>query len=251
MPTLVLMRHGATIWGEENRFAGWADTPLSAKGLDEARAAAKSMKRQVPKFDLYLTSRLTRAQQTLDAVVEELGMSRLGAKRDWRLNERHYGALQGETRGRMTSRFGNRQVVAWRRAYDAVPPLLETNDARWREQLDRLSDVDVDDQPRGESLGQAVARTAPSWFATVAPALAQGQNVLVVAHTSSIRGLVKNLEDLNDAQAAAFRIATAVPRIYALDDSLRVLSRIDLSAGMGSQFRAWANRYKPRRLGWV
>jgi 2,3-bisphosphoglycerate-dependent phosphoglycerate mutase len=251
MPTLVLMRHGATIWGEENRFAGWGDTPLSAKGVEEARAAARSMKRHGLHFDRHFTSRLTRAQQTLDAVTAELGISARGVETDWRLNERHYGALQGETRSDMINRFGNRQVVAWRRSYDATPPLLEPDDPRLAEQFARLPDLAQSQHPRGESLGEAVARTAPCWFSTVAPALAQGQNVLVVAHTSSIRGLVKSIESLDDEEAAAFRIATAVPRIYEFDGALKVMSCADLTDGVGAQLRAWTNRLKPRGLGWI
>jgi 2,3-bisphosphoglycerate-dependent phosphoglycerate mutase len=245
------MRHGATIWGEENRFAGWGDTPLSPKGVEEAHAAARSMKRHGLHFDRYLTSRLLRAQQTLDAVAAELGPIARGIEMDWRLNERHYGALQGETRSNMIACHGNRQVVAWRRSYDATPPLLDRDDPRMIEQLARLPEVPIAQHPRGESLGQAVARTAPYWFSTVAPALAAGENVLVVAHTSSIRGLAKEIEGLEDAEAAAFRIATAVPRIYAFDNAMRVKSSTDLTEGMGAQLRAWTNRYKPRGLGWI
>lgn len=249
MPTLVLMRHGATVWGEENRFAGWADTPLSLTGLAEAERAAQTLRRTGLVFDLCLTSRLLRAEQSLAAVQAMLRLPDEAIARDWRLNERHYGALQGELRAATIERFGNAQVVAWRRSYDVRPPLLDHDDARWHEQLARLADVPERLQPRGESLGNAVERVTPVWSDTIVPALTAGKRVLVVAHTSSIRALARAIEGLDDEASAAFRIATAIPRRYELDADLRVVGRTDLSEGAKARLRYWTNRLKPRRLG--
>jgi 2,3-bisphosphoglycerate-dependent phosphoglycerate mutase len=251
MPILVVMRHGATRWSQENRFAGWADAALSEKGLEEAHKAAKTLKKAEISFDLCLTSLLSRASRTLDIAARELGIAEEKVKRDWRLNERHYGAHQGETRGAMISRYGNAQVVQWRRAYDEVPPLLEDGDPRWTEQLNRLKQVPLDRQPRAESLRQAAERVAPSWHDVMLPALKAGGNLLVVAHTSALRGLARVIEHLSDEQCEAFRIATAIPRLYVLGDDLRVQEKADLNEGLGSSLRYWGNRLKPRGLGWA
>jgi 2,3-bisphosphoglycerate-dependent phosphoglycerate mutase len=245
------MRHGATTWSQENRFAGWADASLSPKGLEEARKAAKSLKKAEISFDICFTSLLSRASQTLDAVTAELGIAQERVKRDWRLNERHYGALQGEPRSAMIQRYGNAQVVQWRRAYDEAPPLLGDGDPRWLEQLDRLKQVPLASQPRSESLRAAAERVAPVWDELMAPALKDGRNLLVVAHTSAIRGLARVIEQLTDEQCEAFRIATAIPRVYALGNDLKIQEKADLNEGLGSSLRYWSNRLKPRGLGWA
>jgi 2,3-bisphosphoglycerate-dependent phosphoglycerate mutase len=245
------MRHGATVWGEENRFAGWADTPLSASGLAAAERAAVTLAKAGFEFDLCLTSRLTRAEQTLAAIRVKLSLPDPMICRDWRLNERHYGSLQGKTRTAMIERFGNAQIVEWRRSYEARPPLLEPEDPRWLEQLARLPDLPLQHQPAGESLGDAVERVSPVWAEVIAPALRADKCVLVVAHTSSIRAIVRAIEGLDDARSASFRIATAIPRCYELSRSLSVVGTTDLSDGMESRLRYWANRLKPRRLGGV
>ena len=249
MPTLVLMRHGSTVWGRENRFAGWADTPLSASGLAAAERSAAALESAGFVFDLCLTSRLTRAEQTLAAIQARLRLPDTVIRHDWRLNERHYGGLQGETRTAMIEQYGNAQVVEWRRSYDARPPQLETQDPRWREQLARLPNIPEQLQPRGESLRDAVERVTPVWSELIVPALKVEKTVLVVAHTSSIRAIARSIEGLDDAQSAAFRIATAIPRCYELDGDLAVVERTGLSRGVGSHLRYWSNRLKPRWLG--
>jgi 2,3-bisphosphoglycerate-dependent phosphoglycerate mutase len=251
MPTLVLMRHGATLWGQENRFAGWADTPLSDTGVKEAQGAAQTLAKAGLAFDICFTSSLKRARQTLEIVAGSKGPPIGNIISDWRLNERHYGALQGETREAMIERYGNQQVVAWRRSYAAVPPPLSEDDPRWQEQLNRLPDIPVDDQPRSESMAMAALRVEPIWHTQMAPELKAGKQLLVVAHTSSIRGLARVIEGLDDQQAADFRIATAIPLIYLLDEDLKIVRRTDLNDGMVSNLRYWANRLKPRRLGWI
>jgi 2,3-bisphosphoglycerate-dependent phosphoglycerate mutase len=251
MQTLVLMRHGATLWGQENRFAGWADTPLSDVGVKEAQEAAQTLAKAGIAFDISFTSSLKRAQQTLDIVAKSKETSIRNIISDWRLNERHYGALQGETREAMVERYGNQQVVGWRRSYAAVPPPLTGDDPRWQEQLRRLPDISIDDQPKSESMAMAALRVEPVWRTRMAPELRAGKRLLVVAHTSSIRGLARVIEGLNDEAAADFRIATAIPLVYLLDDDLKLIKRTDLNDGVVSNLRYWINRLKPRRLGWI
>ena len=251
MPTLVLLRHGTTVWSEENRFAGWADTPLSAGGMAEARSAGEVLAEAGFGFDLFVTSRLLRAQQTLDIALECLKVPNPVIEKDWRLNERHYGALQGERRINMVERYGNERVAAWRRDYHASPPLLEDNDPRWLEQIARLPDVPAALQPRGESMAAAAERVAPVWHERIAPALRAGRSVLVVAHTSAIRGIARVLEGLDDEACAAFRIATAVPRVYELDNTLALRGKSDLTSNASAAFRYWVNRLKPGWVGWI
>ena len=245
------MRHGATLWGQENRFAGWADTPLSDTGVKEAEDAARTLAKSGLAFDICFTSLLKRARRTLEIVIDSKGPPVRNIISDWRLNERHYGALQGETREAMIERYGNQQVVAWRRSYAAVPPPLSENDPRWQEQLQRLPNISVEDQPRSESMAMAAARVEPVWHTRMVPELKTGKQLLVVAHTSSIRGLARVIEGLSDEEAADFRIATAIPLIYLLDDDLKIISRTDLNDGVVSNLRYWVNRRKPRRFGWI
>jgi 2,3-bisphosphoglycerate-dependent phosphoglycerate mutase len=251
MPTLFLIRHGATQWAEENRFAGWGDTPLSARGHREAVFVAQSLKKSRYSFDICFTSQLTRARQTMAAIAQELSLPEHALKYDWRLNERHYGALQGEPRTAMIKKHGNAKIVEWRRTYHGQPPQLEDNDPRWEEQLQRLSEIPILQHPRSESMAQAVERVNPLWIDEIAPALKAGKNLLVVAHTSSIRGLVRHIEGLDDAQCAAFRISTAVPRQYELDDNLAPLEVRDLTHGVKAKIRYWVNRQKPGWLGGI
>lgn len=251
MPTLVLLRHGTTVLSEESRFAGWADTPLSAAGMAEARAAGRVLATAGFRFDFAATSRLVRAQQTLDIALGEMKSPEPVILRDWRLNERHYGALQGERRIAMVERYGNEQVALWRRDFNAVPPLLEDDDPRFLEQVSRLPDIPDASQPRSESMKAAAERVAPVWHEHIAPALKAGRSTLVVAHTSAIRGIARVIEGLDDEACGSFRIATAVPRVYQLDGALAVRSKSDLTGNAGSVFRYWMNRLKPGWVGWI
>ena len=251
MPTLVLLRHGTTVLSEETRFAGWADTPLSTAGMAEARAAGRVLAAAGFRFDLIATSRLIRALQTLDLVLGEMKTKDPVVVKDWRLNERHYGALQGESRIAMVERHGNEQVALWRRDYSTVPPLLEDSDPRFLEQAARLPDIPDALQPRSESMKAAAERVAPVWHEHIAPALKADRNVLVVAHTSAIRGIARVLESLDDSACASFRIATAVPRVYDLDNALAIQGKSDLTSNVGAAFRYWINRLKPGWVGWI
>jgi 2,3-bisphosphoglycerate-dependent phosphoglycerate mutase len=251
MPELVLMRHGATVWGQENKFAGWGDTALNPAGVQEAEAAGKALLRSGLVFDAVVTSRLLRAQQTVNAVLREMSASDLAVLADWRLNERHYGALQGNSRSSMINHYGNLQVVAWRRSYHSVPPELTDDDPRWLEQLQRLPDVPIYAHPRSESMAMAAQRSQSVWHSKIAPQLRDGKRLLVVAHTSSLRGLSKVIHGLDDTAAEEFRIATAIPRHYSFDAALNLVEYRDIQSGAKSKLRMWVNRIKPKGWGFA
>ncbi|NIA71503.1 2,3-bisphosphoglycerate-dependent phosphoglycerate mutase [Pelagibius litoralis] len=252
MPTLVLVRHGKTEWSSQNRFAGWADAPLSMAGRREAQAAGRLVAAMGLRFDLCATSYLERASETLELVLQIINQPSISTVHTWRLNERHYGALQGENRAKMALRYGNQQVARWRRSFDAEPPPLGDNDPRLPCKDPLYAGIDSHLLPRSESLQQASARVAPWWHDTLAPRLSDGQNALVTAHTSSIRGLARQIEGLDDATAAAFRIATATPLVYRLDDSLKVLEKRELTAGWRGRLRQLLNRHKPGKgISWI
>ena len=252
MPTLVLVRHGKTEWSKQNRFAGWADAPLSAEGRREARAAGRLVAGLDLAFGVCATSCLSRAADSLAVMLQAIGRPELPVTRSWRLNERHYGILQGENRAKMAIRHGNQQLGRWRRDFTAAPPPLPDGDPRLPCQDPLYAGIDRALLPRSESLEQASERVAPWWRETLAPSLRDGADALVVAHTSSIRGLVRQIESLNDSSAAAFRIATATPLVYRLDRSLEVLDKREITAGWGGRLRQLVNRHKPgTRISWI
>ena len=252
MPRLVLLRHGKTEWSSQNRFAGWADAPLSEAGRKEARAAGETMATTGLQFDHCCTSYLSRAVETLEIVLGVMGLGGLPVERTWRLNERHYGGLQGNNRAKMALKYGNEQVAQWRRSFAAEPPALPDDDPRLPALDPLYAGIDPALLPRSESLEQAAERVAPWWRESLAPRLRLDQSVLVVAHTSSIRGLVRQIEALDDEAAAAFRIATAVPLVYQLSDGLEVLEKQELIAGWSGRLRHFLNKRKPgRRISWI
>lgn len=252
MSTLVLVRHGKTEWSSQNRFAGWADAPLSAAGRQEAQGAGRVLCGAGHRFDRAYTSYLSRATETLDIILDELGRPAVPVERSWRLNERHYGALQGHNRAKMALQYGNDSVAQWRRSFTAEPPALAEDDPR-SPALDPLyAGIDPALLPRTESLEQAAARVAVWWRDSLAPTLSGDCQVLVVAHTSSIRGLVREIEGLGDEESAGFRIATALPLVYTLDDALRVVGRDELADGWSSRMRRFINKHKPgTRISWI
>jgi len=252
MSTLVLIRHGKTEWSSQNRFAGWADAPLSASGMQEARGAARSLAAAGYSFDFCCTSYLSRAAKTLEIILEEMQQTEVPVLRSWRLNERHYGTLQGFNRAKMALQYGNDQIAQWRRSFSAVPPALPDDDSRLPTFDPLYAEVDPALLPRSESLEQAAERVAPWWHETLAPRLRQGQQGLVVAHTSSIRGLVREIEGLDGEEAASFRIATALPLVYAFDDDLKVVDKQELAEGWTSRVRQFLNKHKPgTRISWI
>ena len=218
MHKLVLLRHGESDWNRDNRFTGWTDVDLSARGVEEARAAGRLLKSGGWAFDLAFTSVLKRAIRTLHLALEELDQLWLPVQKDWRLNERHYGALQGLNKSEMAAKFGEAQVLAWRRSYDTPPPALEAGDERYEARDPRYRGVAV---PRTECLKDTVARVIPCWNELVAPAVRAGRRVLVAAHGNSLRALIKHLDGVSDADIVALNVPTGVPLVYELDAALR------------------------------
>jgi 2,3-bisphosphoglycerate-dependent phosphoglycerate mutase len=221
MKKLVLLRHGESTWNQENRFTGWTDVGLTEKGLAEAEAAGRLLKQEGYEFDVAFTSVLRRAIKTLWTVLEEMDRMWIPIHHSWRLNERHYGALQGLNKAETAARFGDAQVKTWRRAYDVAPPALADDDPRLERGDPRYADLDAAAFPRTECLKDTVARFLPYWHATIAPAIRTGQRVVIAAHGNSLRALVKCLDDISDSDIVALNIPTGQPLVYELDDQLR------------------------------
>ncbi len=218
MHKLVLLRHGESDWNRENRFTGWTDVDLSQKGVEEARAAGRLMKSGGYAFDLAFTSLLKRAIRTLWLALDELDRMWVPEVKDWRLNERHYGALQGLSKSEMAAKFGEQQVLAWRRSYDTPPPALAPEDPRSEARDPRYAGIAV---PRTECLKDTVARVVPYWEQAIAPQVRAGKRVLVAAHGNSLRALVKHLDAVSDADIVDLNIPTGIPLVYELDDELK------------------------------
>ena len=215
---LVLLRHGESQWNRENRFTGWTDVDLSEAGVAEARAAGRLLRAQGYDFDLAFTSVLKRAIRTLWIALEELDRMWLPVEKSWRLNERHYGALQGLNKAEIAAQYGERQVLAWRRSYDVPPPALSRDDPRFEAKDPRYAGMEV---PPTECLKDTVARVVPYWESSIAPALRAGRRVVVAAHGNSLRALVKYLDHIADEEIVGLNIPTAIPLVYELDASLR------------------------------
>jgi 2,3-bisphosphoglycerate-dependent phosphoglycerate mutase len=213
----VLVRHGQSTWNLENLFTGWTDVDLTAQGGDEARAAGRLLRDQGLEFDLAFTSVLKRAIRTLWIMLDEMDRMWTPVERDWRLNERHYGALQGLDKAETTAKFGADQVKLWRRSYDIPPPPLAADDPRHPRFDMRYRGIPAGELPATESLKDTLARVEPSWRDRIVPALARGQDVLIVAHGNSLRALVKMLDGMSDEAIVEFNIPTGVPILYELD----------------------------------
>ena len=224
MPTLVLLRHGESDWNRENRFTGWTDVDLSEKGVAEAHEAARLIRAEGLTLDVAYTSLLRRAIRTLWIVLEDLDLMWLPVEGSWRLNERHYGALQGLNKAETAKEFGDEQVLVWRRSYDIPPPALTTADERFPGRDRRYADLTDAELPRTESLKDTVARFLPYWHSEIAPAVKAGRRVLIAAHGNSLRALVKYLDDVSDGEIVGLNIPTGVPLVYELDDALRPTS---------------------------
>jgi 2,3-bisphosphoglycerate-dependent phosphoglycerate mutase len=218
---LVLLRHGQSTWNLENRFTGWTDVDLTDSGRGEARAAAALLAAEGFAFDVALTSVLKRAIRTLWILQDDLDRMWIPVVRDWRLNERHYGALQGLDKAETTARYGVAQVKIWRRSYDIPPPALDAADPRHPRHDPRYARIDADRLPGAESLKDTLARVLPCWHERIAPELAAGRQVLVVAHGNSLRALIKMLDGMGDDEIVEFNIPTGVPIVYELDDGLQ------------------------------
>ena len=221
MHKLVLLRHGESTWNKENRFTGWKDVDLSEKGLAEAKEAGRLMKEAGLTFDVAYTSVLKRAIKTLNVALEEMDLLWLPVVKSWRLNERHYGALQGLNKAETAAKHGEEQVKIWRRSYDIPPPPLSADDERSSGRDPRYASLAPGEIPASESLKDTVARFLPYWHETIAPAIRSGQRVLIAAHGNSLRALVKYLDDVSDHDIVELNIPTGIPLVYELDDQLK------------------------------
>jgi len=220
MKHCVLLRHGESIWNKENRFTGWTDVDLSEKGIAEAHQAGMALREEGFIFDIAYTSVLKRAIRTLWIVMDEMDLMWIPVHRSWRLNERHYGALQGLNKAEMAEKYGERQVQIWRRSYDVPPPGLEETDERFPGRDPRYVGVDTKDLPRSESLKDTVRRFLPYWHEVIAPSLQSGKRVLIAAHGNSLRALVKYLDNVSDEEIVGLNIPTGIPLVYELNDDL-------------------------------
>jgi 2,3-bisphosphoglycerate-dependent phosphoglycerate mutase len=223
MHTLVLLRHGESEWNRENRFTGWTDVDLSEKGRKEAHAAGEILYQQGFAFDIAYTSVLKRAIRTLWIVLDEMDQMWIPVKRSWRLNERHYGALQGLNKSETAAEFGDEQVHIWRRSYDIPPPALKEDDPGSPARDPRYRDLRREEIPRTECLRDTVDRFLPYWEEEIAPVIRSGKRVIIAAHGNSLRALVKHLDGISDESITALNIPTGIPLVYELDDELRPL----------------------------
>ena len=223
MYKLVLLRHGESIWNKENRFTGWTDVDLSEKGVNEARKAGQLLKKEGFIFDLAFTSVLKRAIRTLWLALDEMDLMWIPVQNSWRLNERHYGSLQGLNKSEMAEKFGEKQVLIWRRSYDIRPPELEKSDPRYPGNDPRYKQLDAKDLPLTECLKDTVARFLPYWHEVISPVVKSGQRVIIAAHGNSLRALVKYLDNVSDDTIVALNIPTGIPLVYELDNNLKPL----------------------------
>ena len=221
MYKLVLIRHGESEWNRENRFTGWKDVDLSEKGREEARAAGRLLKADGFAFDEAYTSVLKRASRTLWIILDEMDLMWIPETKSWRLNERHYGALQGLNKAEMAAQHGEEQVLIWRRSYDVPPPALEESDERWLGGDPRYADIPPEKFPRAEALKQTVERVVPYFEAEIAPKIKAGKRLLIAAHGNSLRALVKYLDNIADAEIVKMNIPTGIPLVYELDENLK------------------------------
>jgi len=240
MKRLVLLRHGESVWNKENRFTGWTDVGLSDKGVAEAHEAARLLADEGYTFDLAYTSVLKRAIKTLWIALEDMDLMWIPVYRSWRLNERHYGALQGLNKAETAEKHGAEQVHLWRRSYDVRPPALEPDDPRNPAKDPRYAELPADEVPLTECLKDTVARMLPYWHETIAPMVKAGTRVLVAAHGNSLRALVKYLDDVPDDEIVGLNIPTGIPLVYELDDDLKPLKHYYLGDAAAAEAAAKA-----------
>ena len=221
MYKVVLLRHGESIWNKLNLFTGWTDVDLSEKGIEEAKKAGQVLKQNGFEFDIAFVSVLKRALRTLWLSLEELDQLWIPWIKSWRLNERHYGALQGLNKAETAQKYGDEQVLIWRRSYDIPPPPLEKTDERFPGKLRVYSNVNESDLPLTESLKDTVARFLPYWHEQIAPTIKDGKRVIIAAHGNSLRALVKYLDDMSEEEILKLNIPTGIPLVYELDDNLK------------------------------
>lgn len=221
---VIFLRHGQSQWNLENRFTGWTDVPLSEKGMEEARAAGRLLKEEGFSFDIAYTSALKRAIKTLWLVLEEMDEMWIPVVKDWHLNERHYGALQGYNKAEMAEKVGEAQVKLWRRSYDVPPPALEPGDPRYPGAEPRYKNLTPAELPLTECLKDTVARVLPYWNNVICPEIRAGKSLIIAAHGNSLRALVKHLDNVSDDEIVGLNIPTGIPLMYELDSDMRPIS---------------------------
>lgn len=221
MKKLVLLRHGESIWNQQNRFTGWTDVDLTTRGIEEAKTAGKLLRSNGFDFDLAYTSVLKRAIRTLWLALDEMDRMWIPIQLDWRLNERHYGALQGLNKAETARQYGDEQVLIWRRSYDTRPPAITVEDERYPGLDPRYSKMDRNEIPLAESLKDTVERFLPYWNEIISPRIKEGSNVIIVAHGNSLRALIKHLDNISDQDIINFNIPTGIPLVYEFDEALR------------------------------
>ena len=246
---LVLLRHGESTWNKENRFTGWTDVDLSVKGLQEASEGGEALKKEGFVFDIAYTSVLKRAIRTLWITLDKMDQMWIPVYNSWRLNERHYGALQGLNKSETAQKFSEEQVLVWRRSYDTPPPPLEKTDSRWPGNDVRYSDLSPKDVPLTECLKDTVARFIPYWHETIAPSIKSGKKVLIAAHGNSLRALVKYLDNVPDQEIVHLNIPTGIPLVYELDETLKPLKHYYLGDAeeIAKAMAAVANQGKAKK----
>ena len=221
MKKLVLLRHGESTWNKENRFTGWTDVDLSEKGVEEAKQAGEVLKKEGFVFDVAFTSVLKRAIRTLWLTLDEMDLMWIPVYNSWRLNERHYGALQGLNKSETAAKYGEEQVLIWRRSYDIAPLALDKKDPRYPGLDPRYKDISLKELPLTECLKDTVARFLPYWHEVIAPVVKSGKRVIIAAHGNSLRALVKYLDNLSDEKIVGLNIPTGIPLVYELDENLK------------------------------
>ena len=221
MYKIVFLRHGESVWNKENRFTGWTDVDLSEKGIQEAKEAARLLKKEGYTFDIAFTSVLKRGIRTLWIVLDEMDLMWIPVYRSWRLNERHYGALQGFYKAKMAAEIGEEQILIWRRSYDVPPPPLKTSDPRYPGNERKYEQLTADQIPLTECLKDTVNRVLPYWHETIVPMIKFGKKILISAHGNSLRAIVKYLDNISDEEILKLNIPTGVPLIYELDEDLK------------------------------
>lgn len=248
MYKVVLLRHGESVWNKENLFTGWTDVDLSEKGIEEAHTAGKTLLAEGYTFDVAFTSVLKRAIRTLWITLDEMDLMWIPVHRNWRLNERHYGALQGFNKAETAAKYGDDQVLIWRRSYDVRPPALTEDDERWPGHDRRYADLSKDELPVYECLKDTVERFLPYWHDVIAPVVKSGQRVVVAAHGNSLRALVKYLDDISDEAILKLNIPTGVPLVYELDEQLKPIAHYYLGdpAAIAAAQQAVANQGKAK-----
>ncbi|MFA5200454.1 MAG: 2,3-diphosphoglycerate-dependent phosphoglycerate mutase [Candidatus Omnitrophota bacterium] len=221
MKKIVLLRHGESTWNKENRFTGWTDVDLSEKGMQEAKKAGELLKKEGFVFDLAYTSVLKRAIRTLWIALDEMDLMWIPVYNSWRLNERHYGALQGLNKAETAAKYGEEQVLIWRRSYDVPPMALEKKDPRYPGNDPRYKGLKAQELPLTECLKDTVARFVPYWLETIAPVVESGKKVIIAAHGNSLRALVKYLDNISEEKIVSLNIPTGIPLVYELEDNLK------------------------------